>query len=103
MLQLLIRIFSEGMFRRRPSALRPDLMAMQSSPVSNKQFLITTFLQDSGSQPSELGPRLANVTPSTVTLLQRTGFNSQKGALVMVILSINTLVQLYGCINTGRK
>jgi hypothetical protein len=29
--------FSVGMLMRRPSALRPDLMAMQSSPVSKRQ------------------------------------------------------------------
>src|SRR5690554_5733885 len=92
-LQPLIRIFSEGVFKRRPSLFLPDLMAIQSSPVSKKQFSITTFLQDSGLQPSELGPRLSQVTPLMVTLWQRTGLINQKGALVMVTPSISTFSQ----------
>src|ERR1019366_3774522 len=48
--------FPDGTPTRRPSALRPDLMAMQSSPVSNRQFSISTSRQLSGSQPSLLGP-----------------------------------------------
>ena len=31
-------MFSHGTLTRRPSPLRPDLMAMQSSPVSKVQF-----------------------------------------------------------------
>ena len=49
-------IFSLGTPIRRPSALRPDLIAMQSSPVSNVQFSISTSRHDSGLQPSLFGP-----------------------------------------------
>ena len=35
-------MFSLGTLMRRPSALRPDLIAMQSSPVLNTQLLIST-------------------------------------------------------------
>jgi hypothetical protein len=37
MVQPRITMFSEGTPRRRPSSLRSDLMAMQSSPVSKTQ------------------------------------------------------------------
>ena len=66
-------MFSLGIFHLRPSSLRPDLMAIQSSPVSNVQFSINTFLQDSGSHPSPLGPRLKTVTPLTIKLSQKRG------------------------------
>ena len=56
-------MFSLGTPIRRPSALRPDLMAMQSSPVSNMQFSMSTLRHDSGSQPSLFGPWLLTVTP----------------------------------------
>jgi hypothetical protein len=48
--------FSLGTLTRRPSLLRPDLIAMQSSPVSNTQSSISTSREDSGSQPSLFGP-----------------------------------------------
>ena len=56
--QLRTMMFSLGTFTRRPSALRPDLIAMQSSPVSNAQRSISTSRHDSGSQPSLFGPWL---------------------------------------------
>ena len=58
-------MFSIGMLTRRPSLLRPDLRAMQSSPVSNVQRSIRTSRHDSGSQPSLFGPWLMILTPRT--------------------------------------
>ena len=56
MRQLRMTMFSDGTLTRRPSALRPALIAMQSSPVSNEQFVMRTSRHDSGSQPSVFGP-----------------------------------------------
>ena len=50
--------FSTGTLTRRPSSLRPDLSAMQSSPVSKAQRSISTSRHDSGLQPSLFGPWL---------------------------------------------
>ena len=41
MRQLRIRMFCDGVARRRPSALRPEFTAMQSSPVSKEQSSIS--------------------------------------------------------------
>jgi hypothetical protein len=48
-------MFRLGTSTRRPSALRPALMAMQSSPVSKVLPVMTTSVHDSGSQPSLSG------------------------------------------------
>ena len=64
---------STGTLTRLPSALRPDLRAMQSSPVSKVVSSIRTSEHDSGLQPSLLGPREAMVTRRTVTFEERTG------------------------------
>lgn len=76
---------------RRPSSFLPDLMAMQSSPVSKMQFSISTSLEDSGLQPSLFGPWLTTVTPRTVTFVQSTGLISHIGELLIVTPSIRML------------
>ena len=85
--------FSIGLCSRRPSALRPDLSAMQSSPVSNEHFSIRTSRHDSGSQPSLLGAWLLIFTPRTITLPHSTGFSSHIGELMTVTSSISTFWQ----------
>ena len=72
-------MFSEGMFQRRPSSLRPLLIAMQSSPVWKRQFSMSTFSHDSGSHPSPLGPSLMMVRPRTVIFFDSRGCTTQKG------------------------
>src|SRR5436853_3570075 len=73
-----------GTLTRRPSTFLPDLIAMQSSPVLKMQFVMRTSSQHSGSHPSLLGPWLSIVTFRTVTFLQRTGFSSHIGELIIV-------------------
>src|ERR1039458_1715170 len=68
--------FTDGTPMRRRSSLRPDLMAMQSSPVSNRHFSISTSRQLSGSQPSLFAPCETMSTPRTMTLVQSTGLIS---------------------------
>ena len=79
MVQLRTMMFSEGMFQRRPSSLRPLLMAMQSSPVWKRQFSMSTSLHDSGSQPSPLGPSLMMVSPRTMMFFDSSGCTTQNG------------------------
>ena len=86
-------IRSEGAASRRPSALRPDLMAMQSSPVSKTAFSTRTSVEESGSQPSLFGPDETTVTPRTITLRDRTGWMTHIGAFVIVTPSIRTFSQ----------
>ena len=93
----------EGVARRRPSAFRPDLIAMQSSPVSNSVSSISTSLDDSGSQPSLFGPLETTRTPRTITLRESTGWITHIGALRIVTPSISTFVQRYGSTNCGRR
>jgi len=81
-------MFSLGTFHFRPSLLRPDLMAMQSSPVSKKQSSINTLRQDSGSQPSPLGPSLMMVTPLTTMFSLNRGWMTQKAEFNNVTPSI---------------
>lgn len=57
-----------------PSLLRPDLSAMQSSPVEKPQSRMSTSRHDSGSHPSLFGPGELTVTPLTVTFVQSTGW-----------------------------
>src|SRR5437016_7347782 len=66
-------MFWLGTFTRRPSVLRPDLIATQSSPTLKVIASISTPSQHSGSQPSVLGPVDCTVTPSMVTCVQRVG------------------------------
>ena len=83
-------MFSTGTLTRRPSLLRPDLMAMQSSPVSNVHRSIRTSRHDSGLQPSLLGPWVTIVSPRTVTFLHSTGCTSHMGELWIVTPSMST-------------
>ena len=96
-------MFSLGTLMRRPSALRPDLIAMQSSPVSKRQRSISTSRHDSGSQPSLFGPWLSIVTSRTVTFVQSTGLISHIGEFRIVTPSMSTLRQRYGWMNCGRR
>ena len=94
--QLVIVIFSQAFPYFRPSASRPDLIVIQSSPTLIKQSEIRTFRQEDGFIPSVLGPfgsfeGLLIVTPCTVTLSQKAGFIVQKGELIIFTFSINTL------------
>src|ERR1700729_2084381 len=68
-----------GTLTRRPSASRPDLIAMQSSPVLKVTLSMTTPSQDSGSQPSVFGPEDEIDRPRTVTFRHRFGFRCQNG------------------------
>src|SRR4051794_39486064 len=75
-------IFSVGTPILRPSSLRPDLIAMQSSPVSKEQFSTSTSLHDSGSHPSLFGPCEEIRTFRTVIFSERTGCISHIGELM---------------------
>src|SRR5690349_18142479 len=77
--QLRIIRLLDATLTRRPSALRPDLMAMQSSPVLKVQFSISTSVEHSGSQPSLFGPCVSMLTFRTVTLRHSTGLSSHIG------------------------
>src|SRR3569833_140643 len=93
MVQLRMIKFADGTFTRRPSVLRPDLIAMQSSPVSNRHFSINTSRQLSGSQPSLFAPCETISTPRTVTLVHNRGCNSHIGERRIRTPSINTFRQ----------
>jgi len=82
-----------GAASRRPSAFRPDLRAMQSSPVSKKQPSMRTSVQDSGLQPSLFGPCELAVTPRTVTFVHSVGWRSHIGERTTVTPSISTFRQ----------
>src|SRR5688572_6916971 len=89
LLAMLVRMmttFWVGTLMRRPSASRPDLMAMASSRALMLLFLITTWSQDSGSRPSLLPlPELVADTPSNITYFDSTGWNCQKLAPLRVM------------------
>src|SRR6185312_3708066 len=91
-----ITMFSAGTFTRRPSSLRPDLMAMQSSPVLKKQFSISTSEHDSGSHPSVFGPELLIYRSLTVTFLQRHGVTCHMGEFSRRTPSIRMFLERYG-------
>ena len=103
MVQSRITTFSIGRFTRRPSSLRPDLSAMQSSPVSNVQPSMRTSRQHSGSQPSLFGPWLRTLTLRMVTFSHNTGFSSHIGELMMVTPSMRMLRERYGWTKFGRR
>src|SRR3989339_933005 len=96
-------MFWLGLFNRLPSVFRPDLIAMQSSPVLKKQFLMSTSVHDSGSHPSLFGPWPSVVTPMIETFLQRTGWRNHMGEFLKVTPSTRTLVQRYGTKKLGRR
>src|SRR3954471_1123229 len=84
----------EGTLTRTPSTSRPDLIAMQSSPVSNVQPTMCTSLQHSGSTPSLLPPppRVLSLTLRTVMLLDSTGCTAHIGGFTTVMSSIRMFV-----------
>src|SRR5690348_757425 len=91
-------MFWHGTLTRRPSASRPDLIAMLSSCAPRSQLRITTWSHDSGSTPSVLLDAVLGsvLTESTVTLRHNVGWICQNLELRNVIPWIRTLVQLYG-------
>src|SRR6266508_6467217 len=97
-------MFWHGTLTRRPSASRPDLMAMLSSWAPRSQLLMTTWSQDSGSQPSVLECAvLASVeTRSTVTFLHSVGCSCQNIELRIFTPWISTRSHSYGSTNVER-
>ena len=95
MVKLVIVIFSQGLFTRRPSSSLPHLIAMQSSPTSMWQFEIRTFRHESGLIPSVFGESfgLIMVRSCTVTFSQYTGFTVQAGEFLSVTPSMSTFLQ----------
>ena len=57
----------------RPLQSRPDLIAMQSSPLSNALRAMYIFQLLSGSRPSVLQPRVLMSFPAMTTLLENVG------------------------------
>ena len=92
--QPLTIMFLLGRPSRLPSPFLPLFIAMQSSPVSKRQFSISTSSQDSGSQPSPLGPSLYTFTPRTVMFFENNGCITQNGELSIVTPSINMFSEL---------
>src|SRR5690606_28720992 len=87
--QLVIVTFSVGVAHLRPSASRPDLMVIQSSPTLIWQSEICTFLHEVGLMPSVLGDGgLKIVTPVIRILSQKAGLIVQNGLFLMVIPSM---------------
>ena len=68
----------------------PELIAMQSSPVEKVHFSTSTFLQESGFNPSVLGPSVKTLTPRIVTFSQYTGFSVHWGPSFTVKSSSST-------------
>src|SRR5690606_38871757 len=78
--QLVMVTFSVGVAHLRPSASRPDLIVMQSSPTLMWQSEMCTFLQEVGLIPSVFGDGgLKIVTPVILILSQKAGLMVQKG------------------------
>src|SRR5579863_9149694 len=101
--QLRMTRFSLGTPTRRPSRFRPDLIAMQSSPVSNTQFSIRTSRDESGSHPSLFGPWLLILMLRTVTFVHSTGFTSNIGELIIVTPSMSTFLEWQNWTRHGRR
>src|SRR5436189_930529 len=95
--------FCVGVCSRRPSVSRPDLIAMLSSPARSVLFLMTTWSQDSGSQPSVFEPAWLVVTPSTVTFAQSVGCSCQNCELRSVTPWISTVSEAYGSTKLERS
>src|SRR6266496_5451363 len=97
-------MFWHGTLTRRPSASRPDLMAMLSSCAPRSQFLMTTWSHDSGSQPSVLECAVLGsvLTPSTVTFLHSVGCSCQNIEFFSVIPWMSTVSHRYGSTNVER-
>src|SRR5215813_15364690 len=97
-------MFWHGVLTRRPSASRPDLIAMLSSCAPRLQFLITTWSQDSGSHPSVLECAVLGsvLTLSTVTLVHSVGCSCQNIELRIFTPWISTVSHRYGSTNVER-
>lgn len=101
-MQLVIVMFSQAFPYLRPSASRPDLMVMQSSPTLIKQSEMRTFRQELGLMPSVLGPLgsldgLLIVTPCIVTLSQNAGLGGPERRvydLYILDKDVGTFVEL---------
>src|SRR6476469_1072948 len=98
-------MFWHGTLTRRPSASRPDLIAMLSSCAPRSQFLLTMWSHDSGSQPSVLECEVLGsvLTLSMVTFLHSVGCNCQNIEFFRVIPWMSTFSQLYGSTNAERR
>ena len=107
--QLRMMMFFEGMPAKRPvaparpSALRPLLMAMQSSPVWKVQPSMSTFSQLSGSQPSPLGPSFQTFTLRTIMFFESRGCITQNGELTIVTPSMRMPSHWLKFTNCGRS
>src|SRR6266536_727377 len=103
--QFSMTMFCDGTPTRCASTSRPDLIAMQSSPVSKVQPTMCTSLQHSGSQPSLLPPplRVLNFTLRTVMLLDSTGCTAHIGGRSTVIPSIRMFLLLRNSTMAGRS
>ena len=77
---------------------------MLSSCAPRLQFLMTTWSQHSGSQPSVLECAVLGsvLTPSTVTLRHSVGCNCQNSGFFSVTPWISTVSQAYGSTNVER-
>src|SRR5436190_679488 len=96
--------FWVGLLIRRPSASRPDLMAMLSSCAPRLQLTMTTWSHDSGSQPSvfECAVLGSVCTPSTMTFVQSVGCSCQNMGFFSVTPWIRTRSHWYGSTNVER-
>src|SRR5947207_8547964 len=96
--------FLVGTLTRRPSASRPDLMAMLSSCAPRVQLRMTMPRVHSGSQPSVLECAVLGsvLTPSTMTLVHSVGCNCQNCGFFSVTPEMSTRSQLYGSTNVER-
>src|SRR2546429_5576480 len=103
--QFSMTMFCDGTLTRRPSTSRPDLMAMQSSPVSKVHPTMCTSLQHSGSQPSLLPPppRVCSLTLLTVMFEDSTGWMAHIGGRSTVIPPMRMFVQLRNSTIAGRS
>src|SRR3712207_5322661 len=103
--QFSMTMLLDGTPTRRPSTARPDLMAMQSSPVSNVQSWMCTSVQHSGSQPSLLPPpfRVCRLSRRTVMLLLSTGCTHHIGGRTQVKSSSRMLVHFCSSMRLGRS
>ena len=101
--QFFTSICSQGRPTRHPSSFMPELIAMQSSPVSKVQSSISTFLHESGLQPSVFGPLVFTVTPRTTTSSQYTGWIVHCGPSSIVKSSNVTCLQFMNWMNEGRS
>src|SRR2546421_8463693 len=97
--------FEVGTLIRRPSASRPDLMAMLSSCAPSVQLGMMTWSLDSGSQPSVLECEVLGsvVTPSMMTFFDRVGCSCQNIGFFSFTSEISTVSQLYGSMKATRR